>query len=53
MCFSGSAITLNVEFIVCVLCIEDTLVQECNAYRVGEGGSSIQDLIIKSNQSLA
>lgn len=38
MCFSGSGICLNVESIVCVLCVEDTLVQECKTERVGEGG---------------
>ncbi len=34
MCFSGSGICLNVESTVCVLCVKDTLVQECKAESV-------------------
>lgn len=38
MCFSGCGFCLNVEPIVCVLCVEGTLVQECKTERVREGG---------------
>lgn len=41
MCFSGSGIRLNVESVVCVLYVEDTLVQECKTEGLGEGGLSI------------
>lgn len=48
--FSSFGVCLNVESIVCELCVEDTLVQECKTER---GWARGVVLIIKSNQSMA
>lgn len=48
--FSSFGVCLNVESIVCELCVKDTLVQECKTER---GWARGVVLINKSNQSMA